>query len=156
MSRFPGRQAIFVDPTGRRRRIARRGAVVIAALAVGYLGLLVSTVLGGPSVHTPLIPVPKAARPESKPQPTVTPSEVANSPQPTATPMPSGSQTLTPSASPTPARTQPPVATVTPSPTPTTGKPTTPPGSPTTHGTTTGPGRTNSPTVKPTRKPGTA
>jgi len=154
VSRFPGRQAIFVDPTGRRRRIARRGAVVIAALAVGYIGLLVSTVLGGPSVHTPLIPFPKAARPESKPQPTVVPSDVANNAQPTATP--SGSTTVTPSASQTPARTQSPVATLTPSPTPTTGKPTTPPGSPTTHSTTTGPGRTNSPTVKPTRKPGTA
>ena len=68
------KQPVFVDPTGRRGRGLRRIGVVIAAPVSAYLALMISSVLGGPTIHTPLLPLPAAAggnavSPVAQPQP---------------------------------------------------------------------------------------
>jgi len=68
------KQPVFVDPTGRRGRRLRRIGVVIAAPVSAYLALMISSVLGGPTIHTPLLPLPEAAgakavSPVAQPQP---------------------------------------------------------------------------------------
>jgi hypothetical protein len=55
---FSGRNPVFVDSTGRRHRTIRRAGAFLAIPAVGYVVLLVSSVLGGPTVNTPLVPPP--------------------------------------------------------------------------------------------------
>lgn len=54
-------EPVFVDASGRRRRRVRRLGAGLAVLGVGYVVLLLSTVLGGPSVRMPLLPAPPAA-----------------------------------------------------------------------------------------------
>ncbi|MEV0284000.1 MULTISPECIES: hypothetical protein [unclassified Kribbella] len=144
------RRPVFLDSTGRRHRAIRRAGAVLAVPAAGYLILVVSSVLGGPSLDTPLVPLPEAAKPAPK-KPAVTPapaavqsvhpSEAAVTPDSTSTPTPSG--TPQPSSTPTVL----PTPTITPS-TRATASPTTPPGKPTAHVSnkpTTPPGRTKSP-----------
>lgn len=159
----PPAPAVFVDPTGRRRRFARRAAVVFAVPATGYVCLLVSTMVGGPSLDTPFIPLPDAVRPESR-QHQVDERTVPDGPSGTIGP---GAATTTPSGTPgespsptVPTPTQPPTTiqgspqpTVTPTPLPSTpGRPTTlPTQAPSTPGAK--PGRTNSPTQRPTHTP---
>ena len=65
----PARHAVFVDPSGRRRRFARRAGLLLVVPAAGHVALLASTLVGGPTVHTPLVPVPDGVRPQSKPGP---------------------------------------------------------------------------------------
>jgi hypothetical protein len=48
----------FVDATGRRRRRVRRMGLILAAVAAGYLTLVVSTALGGPTLDAPFLPLP--------------------------------------------------------------------------------------------------
>ncbi|MER7750772.1 hypothetical protein [Kitasatospora sp. NPDC097643] len=62
---------VFVDSSGRRQRRVRRLGVLLAVPAVGYLGLLASTVLGGPTVNAPFLPLPQppAAAPTPAPAP---------------------------------------------------------------------------------------
>jgi hypothetical protein len=51
---------VFVDTSGRRqRRIRRLGRLLVVPAAV-YVTLLVSTLLGGPTIHSPLVPLPAA------------------------------------------------------------------------------------------------
>ncbi|MFC9689331.1 hypothetical protein ACFTSF_12370 [Kribbella sp. NPDC056951] len=154
MKPLSARSPVFVDSSGHRRRRIRRLGVVFAVPVVGYVVLLVSSVLGGPQVDTPWIPLPEAGR--RPPAPRVTP-EVQRA---TETPRPTKSATngpgsvrpvvapttvpvATPSAQPTATP-----ATVTPS-TPSTATPTVTPGKPTKtpgHGKPTAPpGRTKSP-----------
>ncbi|WP_055591395.1 hypothetical protein [Peterkaempfera griseoplana] len=52
---------VFVDASGRRRRLVRRLGVLLAVMGAGYVALLVSTVLGGPTVRTPLLPASQPA-----------------------------------------------------------------------------------------------
>ncbi|MEV0536544.1 hypothetical protein [Kitasatospora sp. NPDC050463] len=61
----PSRQAaettaapVFVDSSGRRQRRVRRLGLLLAVPAAGYLVLLASTVLGGPTVSAPFLPLP--------------------------------------------------------------------------------------------------
>ncbi len=50
---------VFVDSSGRRQRRVRRLGLLLAVPAAGYLCLLVSTVLGGPTVSAPFLPLPQ-------------------------------------------------------------------------------------------------
>jgi outer membrane biosynthesis protein TonB len=113
-------EPVFVDPAGRRLRWIRAAMWALIALAVGYVVLAISAVLGGPSINAPLLPQPPAAiaTPE-KPAPvkkTSAPSPSASSAPETDAP----SDDVTPSAEPSSApSTVPEVASVSePTPTP--------------------------------------
>nr|BFD89607.1 hypothetical protein KitaXyl93_09670 [Kitasatospora sp. Xyl93] len=64
---------VFVDASGRRQRRIRRLGVALAVPAGGYLVLLASTLLGGPTVSAPFLPIPQPAAP-SAPARAATPS----------------------------------------------------------------------------------
>lgn len=49
---------VFVDASGRRRRLIRRAALCVSALAGGYGVLVVLSLLGGPVPPNVLLPVP--------------------------------------------------------------------------------------------------
>jgi hypothetical protein len=51
---------VFVDPSGRRQRRVRRIGRLLAIPAAGYVALLLSAALGGPSVDAPYLPRPAA------------------------------------------------------------------------------------------------
>lgn len=51
---------MFVDASGRRQRRVRRAGRILAIPAAGYVVLLLSTALGGPSVNAPYLPLPAA------------------------------------------------------------------------------------------------
>jgi cytoskeletal protein RodZ len=94
---------VFVDPSGRRRKVMRiaMGAVAVGVLA--YLVLLVVALAGGPVNPTTLLPIPEAAEPAV----TTTTDTPASSPE--ATSLPRNETTTTPPAT----TTTPPVATTT-------------------------------------------
>lgn len=55
---------VFVDPSGRRRRVMRNVAITGAALTVGYLALVLLAAFGGPgspAARLPLLPNSPAA-----------------------------------------------------------------------------------------------
>ncbi|MEV7691475.1 hypothetical protein [Streptomyces bungoensis] len=54
---------VFVDSSGRRQRHVLRAARLLVIPAGGYVALLVSTVLGGPTVSAPFVPQPQTAGP---------------------------------------------------------------------------------------------
>jgi hypothetical protein len=154
---FSGRNPVFVDATGRRHRTIRRAGAFLAVPAVGYVVVLASSLLGGPTVDTPLIPLPDAVRPVAGPRPVVTspPGHRGETPQPKET-------TGTSDDTPTPTRTDDPTASPTTAPsTPATRLitgPTVTPSTRQTSSTTTPtatkpprPGSTLSPTSIPTR-----
>ncbi|WP_051969741.1 hypothetical protein [Kitasatospora azatica] len=63
---------VFVDASGRRQRRVRRAGRLLAIPAAGYVALLISSALGGPTVHSPLLPLPApppTSAPPSRPQP---------------------------------------------------------------------------------------
>jgi hypothetical protein len=49
---------VFVDASGRRQRRVRRIGWVLVVPAVAYVGMLASTLLGGPTVNSPFLPLP--------------------------------------------------------------------------------------------------
>ncbi|MDQ0380692.1 hypothetical protein [Amycolatopsis thermophila] len=55
---IPWRKPVFVDPSGRRRRILRRVSIAACALVSGYAVLLVASLLGAPIPASALLPVP--------------------------------------------------------------------------------------------------
>lgn len=155
MKEFPARKPVFVDSSGQRHRTVRKLGAVLAVPAAAYVVLLVSSVLGGPRLDTPLVPLPEAAKHQPVPRVTPAPERAAESPKPgeagrtpetsvrpvaeeestptnqerpnTPTPVPSTPVASTPTVVPTPSSTP----TVTPGPpskTPGQGKPTAPPG----------------------------
>jgi hypothetical protein len=65
---MPEASAVFVDPTGRRRRVIRVAAIVGAALFLGIVALLVAALLGVPA--GPLTSLPDTG---SGPAPAVEP-----------------------------------------------------------------------------------
>ncbi|MEV7025788.1 hypothetical protein AB0O00_27090, partial [Kitasatospora sp. NPDC093558] len=65
---------VFVDASGRRQRRIRRLGLALAVPAGGYLALLTSALLGGPTVNAPFLPLPQPPAP-SAPDPAATPSE---------------------------------------------------------------------------------
>ncbi|KJS59869.1 hypothetical protein VM95_24795, partial [Streptomyces rubellomurinus] len=70
----PAPPPVFVDESGRRQRRMRRLGAVAAVPAGGYLVLLASTLLGGPTVNAPFLPLPQPAAP-SAPAPAAAPSD---------------------------------------------------------------------------------
>ncbi|MFF7125967.1 hypothetical protein ACF07Y_18275 [Streptomyces sp. NPDC016566] len=66
---------VFVDSSGRRQRRVLRAARLLVIPAGGYVALLISTMLGGPSISSPFVPqsgaehsaVPRATAPDSPP-----------------------------------------------------------------------------------------
>ncbi|MFK4084772.1 hypothetical protein ACI2LF_11720 [Kribbella sp. NPDC020789] len=140
MKPLSARSPVFVDSSGHRHRRIRRLGAVVAIPVVGYVVLLVSSLLGGPRVDTPLIPLPEAGR--QHPAPRVTPSSA-----PTTTP---SKPTATEKATAGPATVRPVGATTS---VPASARPTAPASSaPTTTPATSAP--TVTPTVAPTITPG--
>ncbi|MFJ3305888.1 hypothetical protein ACIPSA_22720 [Streptomyces sp. NPDC086549] len=54
---------VFVDSSGRRQRRVLRAARLLLIPAGGYVALLISAVLGGPTVSSPFVPQPDSAHP---------------------------------------------------------------------------------------------
>lgn len=168
------RRPVFLDATGQRRRTLRRAGAFLAVPIVGYLILMSSSLLGGPSLDTPLIPQPDAAtKPKHRPQITPPPAAIeagGSTPTPGHETEPSDDPSTEPSdtpssAVPAGAPTTPGVVPTAPTTTAPSGAPTAPPGNPTTAPTT---GPTTTPTTttpgptpatthngnKPTQPPG--
>ncbi|MFS8104852.1 hypothetical protein LFM09_47900 [Lentzea alba] len=59
----PSDRPVFVDPSGRRRKVMRIAMGTVAAGVVAYLVLLVIALAGGPVKPTTLLPIPEAAEP---------------------------------------------------------------------------------------------
>ncbi|MFE6549323.1 hypothetical protein ACFVHS_13155 [Streptomyces sp. NPDC057746] len=57
------KRPVFVDSSGRRQRRVLRAARLLVIPAGGYVALLISTVLGGPSLSAPFVPQPDATHP---------------------------------------------------------------------------------------------
>ncbi|MBC9823977.1 hypothetical protein [Terrabacter sp. MAHUQ-38] len=55
-----GTGPVFLDVTGRRLRRVRLLGAAAAVLVIGYLGLLLSAALGGPTIDAPFLPRPAA------------------------------------------------------------------------------------------------
>ncbi|MFC8509830.1 hypothetical protein ACFU3J_23485 [Streptomyces sp. NPDC057411] len=140
-----GGSPVFVDTSGRRQRRVRRWGCLLVVPAVGYVALLVSALLGGPTVQAPFLPSARAPQ-TTAPHPTPTGGADSSAPSrgmsassaphrgPSSTPEATASRTsgATPSAAgsatstrPTPDRT---TGAATGRPTPATGKPTSRPG----------------------------
>ncbi|WP_395295521.1 hypothetical protein ACF9IK_19840 [Kitasatospora hibisci] len=71
---------VFVDSSGRRQRRVRRLGLLLAVPAAGYLVLVASTMLGGPSVSAPFLPLPPAPSAAPPGPAAETPSEVPTIP----------------------------------------------------------------------------
>ncbi|MGW7436548.1 hypothetical protein [Streptomyces sp. NPDC054849] len=54
---------VFVDTSGRRQRRVRRWGYMLVVPAVAYVVLLISTVLGGPTIQSPFLPSAQAPHP---------------------------------------------------------------------------------------------
>ncbi|MET7379053.1 hypothetical protein ABZT08_09510 [Streptomyces sp. NPDC005526] len=54
---------VFVDSSGRRQRRVLRATRLLLIPAGGYVALLISTVLGGPSISSPVVPQPHSPHP---------------------------------------------------------------------------------------------
>ncbi|WNM29049.1 hypothetical protein RKE30_00815 [Streptomyces sp. Li-HN-5-11] len=115
---------VFVDSSGRRQRRVRRAARLLLIPAGGYVALVISTMLGGPTIDSPFVPqpgpahprTPRAAAPDASPGT----SHSAGAVRSVATPRNSGSAaqktpgtTDRPAASDTPAATPPATLTAT-------------------------------------------
>ncbi len=139
---------VFVDTSGRRQRRVRRLGWVLVVPAAAYVLLLLSTLLGGPTVHSPLLPdqQPAAAQPSSPaadPDTAPEPSTVSGTPSATRT-APTNSARSTPhptgaAAPATPTAGSAPSTAVTAGPTPGAGH-----GKPSS-----APGQSNKPSTKP-------
>ncbi|MEV5969466.1 hypothetical protein [Streptomyces sp. NPDC051921] len=56
----PEASPVFVDTSGRRQRRVRRWGYLLLVPAVGYVALLISALLGGPTVQAPFLPSAQA------------------------------------------------------------------------------------------------
>jgi hypothetical protein len=54
---------VFVDASGRRQRRVRRAARLLVIPAGGYVALMISALLGGPTISAPFVPLPDAPHP---------------------------------------------------------------------------------------------
>lgn len=59
----PTRAPVFVDSSGRRRRRVLRAARLLVIPAGGYVALLISSALGGPTISAPFVPQPHSTHP---------------------------------------------------------------------------------------------
>lgn len=88
----PSDRPVFVDPSGRRRKVLRIAIGTVAVGVVAYLVLLVVALAGGPVKPTTLLPIPEAA------EPVVTTTTDAPAPSPEATSLPRNETTTQPTA----------------------------------------------------------
>ncbi|MGW4939163.1 hypothetical protein ACWEQH_40315, partial [Streptomyces sp. NPDC004166] len=58
---------VFVDSSGRRQRRVLRAARLLVIPAGGYVALLISTVLGGPTLNAPFVPQQDSTHPRTPP-----------------------------------------------------------------------------------------
>ncbi|MFI5708887.1 hypothetical protein [Kribbella sp. NPDC051620] len=144
-----------MDSSGHRHRRIRWVGALVAVPVVGYVLLLVSSVLGGPRVDTPLIPLPEAGRQQPAHRVTPSPERSTETPKP-GEPQKTGQNTMRPVAETTSTATpatgehaSTPVPSTTPSAPPVVPTTTSPTTTPTTPGTT--PSVTPGP---PTKTPG--
>jgi cytoskeletal protein RodZ len=78
----PSDRPVFVDPSGRRRKVLRIAIGTVAAGVLAYLVLLVVALAGGPMSPATLLPIPKA-----EPAVTTTTTDApASSPEATSLP----------------------------------------------------------------------
>jgi hypothetical protein len=121
---------VFVDSSGRRQRLVLRTARLLVIPAGGYVALLISAVLGGPSLSAPFVPhssTPHASAPDASPGAghsagSVRPAAVQEDSRPTAARKTSGSTDRSTSAAAsaaTPAPTAAPAGVASPTSTPT-------------------------------------
>ncbi|MEV8093639.1 hypothetical protein [Kitasatospora sp. NPDC085879] len=113
---------VFVDASGRRRRLVRRAGWLLTVPAAGYLGLLASSLVGGPTLDAPFLPAlpahtadPAATAPAAPPAaataaPAVRPAGTATVPREAVTP-PAARPTTAPPATAGPTATPGPTAT---------------------------------------------
>lgn len=78
----PSDRPVFVDPSGRRRKVLRFAIGVVAAGVLAYLVLLAVALAGGPVQPSTLLPIPEAA------EPVVTTTTDTTTPSPEATSLP--------------------------------------------------------------------
>ncbi len=105
----PSDRPVFVDPSGRRRKVMRIAIGIVAAGVVAYLVLLVVALAGGPVKPATLLPIPQADVPTLVDTTTDTPS-----PSPDATSLPRKETTIKPTTTTTaPAVTNPTTTTTT-------------------------------------------
>ncbi|MEU2625468.1 hypothetical protein [Kitasatospora sp. NPDC007106] len=130
---------VFVDGSGRRRRLVRRAGWLLTVPAVGYLGLLASSLVGGPVLDAPFLPAlpahtatPAATVPAESPVPAAAGSEPASGPAgaagPTGTRSTATTRPTVPATRTTAPATPQPTATATTVPSPTHGRSTAQPG----------------------------
>ncbi|MFD8378766.1 hypothetical protein ACFV2X_09520 [Streptomyces sp. NPDC059679] len=126
---------VFVDSSGRRQRRALRAARLLVIPAGGYVALLISTVLGGPSLNAPFVPqsdsthpaTPSVSAPDASPSTggsagSVSPTTADRNSRPTAAQKTSGSTgrpTASATTAATPGSTAEPTGTTSPTPAPT-------------------------------------
>lgn len=72
---------VFVDATGRRRRLLRRLTFAFGGLLMVYGGLISVSLAGGPVSSSSILPLPDRDEKTTAPQPTATPTPVATTPQ---------------------------------------------------------------------------
>lgn len=70
---------VFLDASGRRQRRLRVAGAILVAPAVGYVGLLLSAVLGGPTINSPFLPLPDPLAVVAAQHPKATPTSVRTS-----------------------------------------------------------------------------
>ncbi len=92
---IPREKPVFVDPSGRRRRIVRRVSIAACALVSGYAVLLVASLLGAPIPASVLLPVPAAPSASPAPPPQGGPSVADDTTAPRGTDPSSQAQTQT-------------------------------------------------------------
>jgi hypothetical protein len=88
----PSDRPVFVDPSGRRRKVLRIAIGTVAVGVVAYLVLLVVALAGGPVKPTTLLPIPEAVEPVV----TTTTDAPASSPEATSLPRNETGTTTTP------------------------------------------------------------
>lgn len=82
---IPREKPVFVDPSGRRRRIVRRVSIAACVLVSGYAVLLVASLLGAPIPASVLLPAPDAPAASPTPPPQGGPSVVDETTTPSHT-----------------------------------------------------------------------
>ncbi|WP_405015179.1 hypothetical protein [Kitasatospora sp. NBC_01539] len=121
---------MFVDASGRRQRRVRRAGRILAVPAAGYLALLASSALGGPTLDAPFLPgnpartAPAPAAPPETPTAAATTTARPTAPAAPASPTRGVTPTTRTTAVRTPAQasTPPPAATAAPTSAATHGK----------------------------------
>ncbi|MFD0265286.1 hypothetical protein ACFVGY_01635 [Streptomyces sp. NPDC127106] len=91
---------VFVDSSGRRQLRVRRVGYVLVVPAAAYVVLLVSTLLGGPTIESPLLPSAQAPHSPAPGDPTAgTPGPTRSATSGSPRPAPAAARSSTPPAS---------------------------------------------------------